>query len=198
MSDPLLDPEQRRDKVMDVVQRTFKPEFLNRLDDVVVFDALSTEDLARIVDLQVALLAGRLRERRLTLDVTAAAREWLTLTGYDPAYGARPLRRLVQKAIGDTLARSLLAGEVQGRRRGRGRRPARTGGAAWSRRRRRVSPRSSSCCSQWPRNAGRPGPSEEGPGRPGGAVGARPGSGSVGGGEENTCWERRERPATAW
>jgi ATP-dependent Clp protease ATP-binding subunit ClpB len=113
VSDPLLDPEQRRDKVLDVVQQTFKPEFLNRLDDVVVFDALGTDDLARIVDLQVAALAARLRDRRLTLEVTEAARQWLTLTGYDPQYGARPLRRLVQKAIGDTLARSLLAGEVR-------------------------------------------------------------------------------------
>ena len=113
VSDPLLDPEQRRDKVMEVVQRSFKPEFLNRLDDVVVFDALSTEDLARIVDLQVTLLAKRLRERRLELEVTEAAREWLTLAGFDPVYGARPLRRLVQKAVGDTLARSLLAGEVR-------------------------------------------------------------------------------------
>ncbi|MCW2606002.1 MAG: clpB [Frankiales bacterium] len=113
VSDPLLDPEQRRDKVLEVVQRTFKPEFLNRLDDVVVFDALSTDDLAAIVDLQVSLLAARLRERRLGLEVTPAAREWLSLTGYDPAYGARPLRRLVQKAVGDTLARSLLSGEVK-------------------------------------------------------------------------------------
>ncbi len=113
VSDPLLDPEQRRDKVLEVVQRTFKPEFLNRLDDIVVFDALTADDLAAIVDLQVAALAGRLRERRLSLIVSPAAREWLTLTGYDPAYGARPLRRLVQKAVGDTLARSLLAGEVR-------------------------------------------------------------------------------------
>jgi ATP-dependent Clp protease ATP-binding subunit ClpB len=113
VSDPLLTVEQRRDKVMDVVRGTFKPEFLNRLDEVVVFDALGTEELARIVDLQVASLARRLTERRLTLTVTDAAREWLTLIGFDPVYGARPLRRLVQKAIGDTLARALLAGEVR-------------------------------------------------------------------------------------
>ncbi|MEX2290040.1 MAG: ATP-dependent chaperone ClpB [Mycobacteriales bacterium] len=113
VSDPLLTSDQRRDKVLGVVRSAFKPEFLNRLDEVVVFDALGTAELARIVDLQVALLARRLLDRRLTLTVTEAAREWLTLTGYDPVYGARPLRRLVQKAIGDTLARALLAGEVR-------------------------------------------------------------------------------------
>ncbi len=113
VSDPLLTPDQRRDKVMDVVQRTFRPEFLNRLDDVVLFDALGTSELARIVDLQVALLAKRLVDRRLMLTVTDPAREWLTLTGYDPVYGARPLRRLVQKAIGDALARALLSGEIR-------------------------------------------------------------------------------------
>ncbi|MDP9434824.1 MAG: AAA family ATPase, partial [Actinomycetota bacterium] len=113
VSDPLLDAEQRRDKVMEVVRGTFKPEFLNRLDEVVVFDALTTDDLARIVDLQLAALGDRLRDRRLTLEVTEAAREWLTLTGFDPVYGARPLRRLVQKAVGDTLARALLSGEVR-------------------------------------------------------------------------------------
>ncbi len=111
-SDPLLDAEQRRDKVLDLVRQAFKPEFVNRLDEIVVFDALSTSELARIVDLQVALLAARLRDRRLTLTVTDAAREWLTLTGYDPVYGARPLRRVVQSAIGDQLARSILSGEV--------------------------------------------------------------------------------------
>ena len=112
VSDPLLNVEQRRSKVMAAVRSAFKPEFLNRLDEIVVFDALGTEELARIVDLQVASLAARLSARRLTLTVTSAAREWLTLTGFDPVYGARPLRRLVQKAIGDQLARALLAGEV--------------------------------------------------------------------------------------
>jgi ATP-dependent Clp protease ATP-binding subunit ClpB len=113
VSDPLLTPEQRRDKVLDAVRSSFKPEFVNRLDDLVVFDALGTEELARIVDLQVQSLGKRLAGRRLTLTVTDAAREWLTLTGFDPAYGARPLRRLVQTAIGDKLARALLAGEVK-------------------------------------------------------------------------------------
>jgi ATP-dependent Clp protease ATP-binding subunit ClpB len=112
-TDPLLTPDQRRDRVLEVVRGTFKPEFLNRLDEIVVFDALGTDELTRIVDLQVALLAQRLADRRLTLTVTDAAKEWLTLTGYDPLYGARPLRRLVQKAIGDRLARALLAGEVR-------------------------------------------------------------------------------------
>ncbi len=112
-TDPLLTPDQRRDKVMDVVRQAFKPEFVNRLDDVVVFDALGSEELTRIVDLQISLLAARLAGRRLTLTVTPAAREWLSLTGYDPVYGARPLRRLVQKAVGDRLARAILAGEVQ-------------------------------------------------------------------------------------
>jgi ATP-dependent Clp protease ATP-binding subunit ClpB len=97
---------------MNVVRSTFKPEFLNRLDDVIVFDALGTAELGRIVDLQVTRLARRLGDRRLTLSVTPAAREWLALTGFDPVYGARPLRRLMQSAIGDQLARALLAGEI--------------------------------------------------------------------------------------
>jgi ATP-dependent Clp protease ATP-binding subunit ClpB len=110
--DPTLDDEKKRDSVMSVVRQAFKPEFLNRLDEVVLFDALDREQLTHIVDLQIAELGKRLAVRRITLDVTPAAREWLSLTGYDPAYGARPLRRLVQTAIGDPLARMLLAGEV--------------------------------------------------------------------------------------
>jgi ATP-dependent Clp protease ATP-binding subunit ClpB len=94
------------------VRSTFKPEFLNRLDDIILFDALSTEELTQIVDLQVARLAKRLADRRLTLTVTPAAKEWLAVTGFDPVYGARPLRRLIQSAIGDQLARKLLAGEI--------------------------------------------------------------------------------------
>jgi ATP-dependent Clp protease ATP-binding subunit ClpB len=108
-----LPGELKRDQVMAVVRDHFKPEFLNRLDDIVVFDALTTEDLTHIVDIQVAQLARRLEARRLTLDVTDAAREWLALNGFDPLYGARPLRRLVQTAIGDRLAKELLAGEVR-------------------------------------------------------------------------------------
>jgi ATP-dependent Clp protease ATP-binding subunit ClpB len=111
--EPGLSEDARREAVMAAVRSAFKPEFLNRLDDVVVFDALGVEELARIVDLQVELLARRLTERRLVLEVTPAAREWLALTGYDPAYGARPLRRLVQREIGDRLATALLAGQVR-------------------------------------------------------------------------------------
>ncbi|HIY42333.1 MAG TPA: AAA family ATPase, partial [Candidatus Nocardiopsis merdipullorum] len=110
--DQSLEESARRDRVMDVVRATFKPEFLNRLDDLIMFDALSTEDLTRIVDLQVDKLAKRLGDRRLVLEVTPGAREWLALAGYDPNYGARPLRRLVQSAIGDPLARELLSGEL--------------------------------------------------------------------------------------
>ncbi|MCW2771556.1 MAG: clpB [Aeromicrobium sp.] len=113
LSDPTLDDAAKRDAVMGVVKASFKPEFLNRLDEIVTFDALGTDELAHIVDLQVAALAKRLDARRITLDVTPAAREWLALTGWDPAYGARPLRRLVQQAIGDRLARSLLSGDVR-------------------------------------------------------------------------------------
>jgi ATP-dependent Clp protease ATP-binding subunit ClpB len=98
---------------MNVVRTSFKPEFLNRLDEVVMFDSLGAEELTKIVDLQVRQLAIRLAERRIELDVTDAAKEWLALTGFDPVYGARPLRRLVQTAIGDRLAKGLLAGTVR-------------------------------------------------------------------------------------
>ena len=112
IADPSLDDAATRDKVMTVVRATFKPEFLNRLDDVIVFDALTTDELTEIVELQVQRLAKRLSGRRLTLEVTPAAKEWLALTGFDPVYGARPLRRLIQSAIGDKLARGLIAGEI--------------------------------------------------------------------------------------
>ena len=97
---------------MGVVRASFKPEFLNRLDEIVMFDALTREDLAHIVDLQLVLLEQRLAVRRISVDVTDAARAWLAETGFDPAYGARPLRRLIQSAIGDPLARLLIGGEV--------------------------------------------------------------------------------------
>ncbi|WP_018330543.1 ATP-dependent chaperone ClpB [Actinomycetospora chiangmaiensis] len=113
LMDTSLDDAGRRDRVMDVVKRSFKPEFLNRLDDVVVFHALSTEELTSIVDIQIDRLASRLSGRRLSLTVSDAAKEWLALQGFDPLYGARPLRRLVQSSIGDQLARELLGGEVR-------------------------------------------------------------------------------------
>jgi ATP-dependent Clp protease ATP-binding subunit ClpB len=112
IADQALDEAARREGVMSMVRATFKPEFLNRLDEVIIFDALTTDDLGRIVDLQVDRLARRLADRRLALSVTQAAREWLAMTGFDPLYGARPLRRLVQSAIGDQLAKALLAGEI--------------------------------------------------------------------------------------
>ncbi len=111
--DPTLEPEAKKESVMAAVRGHFKPEFLNRLDEVVIFDALSMEDLAHIVDLQLAMLEKRLAVRRITVDVTEQARDWLAETGYDPAYGARPLRRLIQSAIGDPLARLLISGEIQ-------------------------------------------------------------------------------------
>jgi ATP-dependent Clp protease ATP-binding subunit ClpB len=97
---------------MAAVNASFKPEFLNRLDEVVLFDALTVDELAKIVELQVAELSRRLRERRLALEVTDGARAWLAMSGFDPAYGARPLRRLVQREIGDRLAKAILAGEI--------------------------------------------------------------------------------------
>jgi ATP-dependent Clp protease ATP-binding subunit ClpB len=110
--DPTLEPEVKKESVMGVVRSHFKPEFLNRLDEVVMFDALSMDDLAQIVTLQLELLEKRLAVRRIGIEVTDAAREWLAATGFDPAYGARPLRRLIQTAIGDPLARLLIGGEV--------------------------------------------------------------------------------------
>jgi ATP-dependent Clp protease ATP-binding subunit ClpB len=113
IADPVLTEQQRKDAVLSTVQRHFKPEFLNRLDDLVVFHALATEELTQIVDIQVSRLAQRLAQRRLSLQVSPAARDWLALNGFDPVYGARPLRRLVQSAIGDQLAKELLSGEIR-------------------------------------------------------------------------------------
>ncbi|MBT1175663.1 ATP-dependent chaperone ClpB [Bifidobacterium sp. LC6] len=107
-----LDEDAKKKAVMDSVHMNFKPEFLNRLDDIVMFHPLTREELGGIVDIQVNSVAQRLTDRRITLDVTDSAREWLANTGYDPAYGARPLRRLVQTEVGDQLARMLLAGKV--------------------------------------------------------------------------------------
>ncbi|MDQ0795432.1 ATP-dependent chaperone ClpB [Streptomyces sp. B1I3] len=111
--DPLTEPEVKKEQVLEVVRASFKPEFLNRLDDLVVFSALSGDELSHIAGLQVGRLAGRLADRRITLDVTPEALAWLAEEGNDPAYGARPLRRLIQTAIGDRLAKEILAGEVK-------------------------------------------------------------------------------------
>jgi ATP-dependent Clp protease ATP-binding subunit ClpB len=113
LADPTLSDEQRRDAVLAIVRSHFKPEFLNRLDDIVVFHSLSATELRSIVDIQVSALGRRLAERRLALEVTEAARAWLADHGYDPIYGARPLRRLVQTAIGDRLAQALLSGTIR-------------------------------------------------------------------------------------
>jgi ATP-dependent Clp protease ATP-binding subunit ClpB len=111
--DPTMEEAAKREAVMGIVRASFKPEFLNRLDEVVIFDPLTSAELGHIVELQVRELASRLVDRRITLEVTDAAREWLAITGYDPAYGARPLRRLVQKEIGDRLAKAVLGGQVR-------------------------------------------------------------------------------------
>ncbi|EPD91145.1 ATP-dependent chaperone ClpB [Streptomyces albus] len=113
LMDPLEKEEEKREQVLAAVRSAFRPEFLNRLDDLVVFSALAGDELRRIAQLQIDALQARLAERRLTLDVTPAALDWLAVEGNDPAYGARPLRRLVQTAIGDQLAKEILAGEVR-------------------------------------------------------------------------------------
>ena len=97
---------------MAAVRAAFKPEFINRLDDVLIFDALNPDELVQIVDIQLAQLQKRLAQRRLHLEVSLPAKEWLAKRGFDPVYGARPLRRLVQQAIGDELAKMLLSGQV--------------------------------------------------------------------------------------
>ncbi|MEV8310253.1 ATP-dependent chaperone ClpB [Streptomyces flavidovirens] len=110
--EPTTSEEVKKEQVLEVVRASFKPEFLNRLDDLVVFSALSRDELAHIAELQIGRLAQRLADRRLTLDITPAALAWLADKGNDPAYGARPLRRLIQTAIGDRLAKEILAGEI--------------------------------------------------------------------------------------
>ncbi|WP_213454772.1 ATP-dependent chaperone ClpB [Rhizomonospora bruguierae] len=113
LSDPTISDEERENTVLAAVRSHFKPEFLNRLDDIVVFHSLAGPALTRIVDIQLARMRKRLSDRRLTLQITDGATTWLAERGYDPLYGARPLRRLVQSAIGDRLAKALLAGEVR-------------------------------------------------------------------------------------
>ena len=108
-----LTDSEKRDAVMSVVRSNFRPEFLNRLDETVMFDALTRENLGQIVDLLVAALQTRLQDRRINLTVSEPARGWLTQVGYDPTFGARPLRRLIQREIGDRLAVMLLGGQVQ-------------------------------------------------------------------------------------
>jgi ATP-dependent Clp protease ATP-binding subunit ClpB len=110
--DPTLDADTKRESVLATVRASFKPEFLNRLDEIVLFDALTQDELSHIVELQLGLLEKRLAVRRISIEVTDAAKTWLSETGYDPAYGARPLRRLIQSAIGDPLAKMLIGGEV--------------------------------------------------------------------------------------
>ena len=97
---------------MGVVRQAFKPEFLNRLDEIVIFDALGTEELTRIVDIQLHRLNQRLADRRIAVEVSQAGKDWLALTGFDPVYGARPLKRLVQTTIEDAMARRMLNGEI--------------------------------------------------------------------------------------
>jgi ATP-dependent Clp protease ATP-binding subunit ClpB len=111
--DPTLSMDAKRDQVQALVRQAFKPEFVNRLDDIVIFQALSQDDLAQIVELAVDALHARLRERRLTLAVTPDARAWLAERGYDPVYGARPLRRLIQTEVQNRLAMAILAGTVR-------------------------------------------------------------------------------------
>ena len=112
LADPRLDDATKSETVMNVVRQAFKPEFLNRLDDIVLFEPLTTEHLTHIVEIQLRRLAERLADRRITIEVTPAGKEWLALTGFDPVYGARPLKRLVQTSLEDALARRILAGEI--------------------------------------------------------------------------------------
>ena len=112
LADPNLEPELKEQAVMGVVRQAFKPEFLNRLDEIVMFTPLGTEDLSRIVDIQLRRLNARLADRRIHVEVTQAGKDWLALTGFDPVYGARPLKRLVQTTIEDAMARRMLSGEI--------------------------------------------------------------------------------------
>ena len=109
--DPISNADEKRENVMAIVRSTFKPEFLNRLDDIVMFDALNMKELSQIVGIQLQQLQQRLSNRRISLDVSSSAKNWLAERGFDPIYGARPLRRLLQTEVGDRLAKSLLSGE---------------------------------------------------------------------------------------
>jgi len=111
-NDPTAGDEERREKVLADVRAHFRPEFVNRVDEIIVFDSLGRDEIAAIVDIQLGVLADRLEERHLTLKLSDAAREYLANKGYDPAFGARPLKRLIQRKIQDALAMKLLAGEI--------------------------------------------------------------------------------------
>ncbi|MGZ4148779.1 MAG: AAA family ATPase, partial [Actinomycetota bacterium] len=110
--DPTLSPDKRKDEVLADVRGAFRPEFVNRIDEIVVFEPLTREDIRRIVDIQVGQLQARLAERKLTLGLTDAARDRIADEGYDPTFGARPLKRLLQRELQDRLAMLLLAGEL--------------------------------------------------------------------------------------
>jgi len=112
LADQTLSAETKQQAVMNVVRQAFKPEFLNRLDEIVMFDPLTTADLSQIVDIQLGRLNARLADRRITVEVSQAGKDWLALAGFDPVYGARPLKRLVQTTIEDALARRMLAGGI--------------------------------------------------------------------------------------
>ncbi len=112
LADVSLNPDTKREAVMGVVRQAFKPEFLNRLDEIVIFDVLGADELARIVDIQLNRLNQRLTDRRISIEVTPAGKEWLATTGFDPIYGARPLKRLVQTTIEDALAKQVLSGQI--------------------------------------------------------------------------------------
>jgi ATP-dependent Clp protease ATP-binding subunit ClpB len=111
--DSTLSAQEKEEAVQQMVRQSFKPEFVNRLDDIVVFSTLSEEELGEIVELNIDRLSRRLHDRRLELAVTPDARAWLAERGYDPIYGARPLRRLMQREIDDRLANALLAGQIR-------------------------------------------------------------------------------------
>jgi ATP-dependent Clp protease ATP-binding subunit ClpB len=101
-----------RDQVMGVVRAHFRPEFLNRVDEIILFHRLKREQMGKIVDIQIARLQKLLAERKITIDLDDAAKDWLGKRGYDPAYGARPLKRVIQKYVQDPLAEQLLEGTI--------------------------------------------------------------------------------------
>ena len=113
LADTTLSTQEKREQVMAVVRSAFRPEFLNRLDEIVMFEPLTREDLGRIVDIQLGRLNARLASRRIVVELSDAARDWLGDVGFDPIYGARPLRRLIQSTLEDQLAKGLLAGRIR-------------------------------------------------------------------------------------